>query len=149
MINVPHIRRTRPIMTVADYLLLHNLPASVEDVRGQWQRDTYHSTGAVLQVIPNRAYDTDVSRVDRLPAGARHLTDEEKVADGFVVGVQMALEGKTVEDWDTIKAVVHDGIDSDEVFEKKLNAAGAHVLHTWQGSCVPPSAHLRGRAARR
>lgn len=136
MINIPHIRRTRPIMTVADYLLLHDIPASAEDVRGQWQRNGYHTTGAVLHVIPNRDYDTDLSRVDRMPVGARLLSEEEKMVDPIAKAVRKALEGKTVAEWDDVKSAVHNGEDSDEELEKKLNAAGAYVLHTWQGSYV-------------
>jgi len=142
MLNIPHIRRTRPIMTVADYLLLHDIPASAEDVRGQWQRNGYHSTGAVLHVIPNRDYDTDLSRVDRMPIGARVPSEEEKLIDPFTKAVREALEGKTVAEWDEVKSALHDGQASDEDFEKKLSAAGAYVLHTWQGSCV---AHLLRR----
>lgn len=136
MLNIPHIRRSRPIMTVADYLLLHDIPASVEDIRGQWQRNGYHTTGAVLHVIPNRDYDTDLSRVDRMPAGARLLSEEEKALDPYAKAVRKVLEGKTVAEWDDVRGAVWDGQESDEDLEKKLNAAGAYILHTWQGSCV-------------
>jgi hypothetical protein len=70
MIDISLIRRHRPIVTVADYLLLPDLPISLEHPKGEWDRLGYHNTGATLHVFPNNDYDAAVLRVDALPVTA-------------------------------------------------------------------------------
>lgn len=133
MINIPVIRKTRPIMTVADYLLVHDIDPSVEDVRGQWQRNGYHTTGAQLHVIPNGEYDSTVARVDRLPTEL-HLPTEQEKRVGDAKRLRDVLEGKMYSDWDEMQAHFGGGNMPVDELTKKLNDIGGSVLHTWQGS---------------
>lgn len=121
-------------MTTADYLLLHDLPASLETAKGGWDRERYCPPGTSLHVIPNGDYDNGISRVDRMPAGWGGV-DASARSEGLGKRIREVMEGKAVEEWDTIKTAVGRG-ESDAELEKQLNKVGAYLLHTWQGSSV-------------
>jgi hypothetical protein len=120
-------------MTTADYLLLHDLPASLETAKGNWDRTAYHNADTSLHVIPNGDYDNGISRVDRMPAGAHEISSDVRHADGLGKRIREIMTGKATEEWDMIKKQVGRG-ESDEQLEKNLAKVGAYVLHTWQGS---------------
>lgn len=77
MLNLSHLRRTQSVITVADYLRLHNLPEDLELSTGQWDAAKYHQNPSVfdshgkppsLHVIENQWYDPlRLNRVDRIP----------------------------------------------------------------------------------
>lgn len=78
MFNLTHLRETHSVVTVSEYLRLHNIPDSVETGPGYWDTETYHhksSTGErepSLRVIQNDWYDPqDSVRVDRIPDDMR------------------------------------------------------------------------------
>jgi len=78
MFNITHLRETHSVVTVSDYLRLHNIPDSVETGPGHWDTEAYHhipSTGnhePSLRIIPNDWYDPgEIVRVDRIPADMR------------------------------------------------------------------------------
>ncbi|KAL7412006.1 hypothetical protein BDY24DRAFT_342213 [Mrakia frigida] len=134
MMDLALIQRTRPLMTTADYLLLHDLPASLETAKGNWDREAYHSSSDTgLHVIPNGNYDNGISRVDRMPAGWEAAVEEGNKGEGLGKKIREVLEGKTTEEWETVKNQVGRG-ESEEVLERELRKVGAYVLHTWQGS---------------
>lgn len=78
MFNITHLRRTHPVITVNEYLRLHNFSADTEWSNGAWLRSTYHQHANVfesdpqkkpsLHVIENWWFDPEgVNRVDELP----------------------------------------------------------------------------------
>lgn len=133
MMDLALIQRTRPLITTADYLLLHDLPASLETAKGNWHRTNYHNADTSLHVIPNGDYDNGISRVDRMPAGAHEIDAATRNGDGLGKRIREIMQGKTTEEWDEVKGKVGRG-ESDEELERKLREVGAYVLHTWQGS---------------
>lgn len=78
MFNLTHIRETHSVITVSEFLRLHNISSDVETGPGNWDTDAYHhisSTGRhepSLHVIENDWYDPgDIVRVDRIPDDMR------------------------------------------------------------------------------
>lgn len=133
MIDISLIRRTRPIMTVADYLLLQGLPADRETSKGFWDRTNYHKDSKPsLHVIPNGDYDAGISRVDKMPLDWHSVSETAKTT-GLGKKIREVMTENAVEDWNTIKGRVGSG-ETDVQLEKKLAAAGAYTLLTWQGS---------------
>ncbi|KAF8123741.1 hypothetical protein EV363DRAFT_1179181 [Boletus edulis] len=76
MLNLTHLRRSHPVITVAEYLRLHDLSPELELSNGQWDTQKFHQNPSVddtqgkppsLHVIENGWYDPqDLNRVDRL-----------------------------------------------------------------------------------
>ncbi|KIK18769.1 hypothetical protein PISMIDRAFT_683952, partial [Pisolithus microcarpus 441] len=77
MLNLTHLRRTHSVITVAEYLRLHDLPEDLELSTGEWNIARYHQNPSVfnrhgkppsLHVIENQWYDPPrLNRVDRIP----------------------------------------------------------------------------------
>lgn len=77
MFNLTHLRRSQPVITVAEYLRLHDLSPDLELSNGQWDTQKYHQNPSVydsqgkppsLYIIENGWYDPPyLNRVDRLP----------------------------------------------------------------------------------
>ncbi|KAL4065231.1 hypothetical protein J3A83DRAFT_4360512 [Scleroderma citrinum] len=77
MLNMTHLRRTQSVITVAEYLRLHNLTEDLELSTGQWDTEGYHHNPSVLDsrgkppslhVIENDWYDPPgLNRVDKIP----------------------------------------------------------------------------------
>lgn len=77
MLNLTHLRRSQPVITVAEYLRLHDLSPDLELGDGQWDTQNYHQNPSVndtqgnppsLHIIENWWYDPQgLNRVDRLP----------------------------------------------------------------------------------
>ncbi|KAH0830351.1 hypothetical protein J3R83DRAFT_1745 [Lanmaoa asiatica] len=77
MLNLTHLRRFQPVITVAEYLRLHDLSEDLELSNGQWDTKIYHQNPSVydtqgnspsLHTIENGWYDPqDLNRVDLLP----------------------------------------------------------------------------------
>ena len=77
MLNLTHLRRSQPVVTVAEYLRLHDLSPDIELSNGQWDTQKYHQNPSVydtqgnppsLHIIENGWYDPQgLNRVDRLP----------------------------------------------------------------------------------
>ncbi|KAG6379179.1 hypothetical protein JVT61DRAFT_11621 [Boletus reticuloceps] len=76
MLNLTHLRRSHPVITVAEYLRLHDLSPELELSNGQWDTQKFHQNPSVddtqgkppsLHVIENGWYDPqDLNRVDGL-----------------------------------------------------------------------------------
>jgi hypothetical protein len=82
MLNVTRLRDAHPVLTVAQYLRLHDLPSELESSDGSWLRDAYHTRAPALAVgsdvarppalfvVENQWYvkwDEEKVRVDRFP----------------------------------------------------------------------------------
>ncbi|KAI0029476.1 hypothetical protein K488DRAFT_56240 [Vararia minispora EC-137] len=66
MLNITRMRAAHPVILVADYLRLHDLPADFEAGNGEWDRVRYPAE--TLFVVENEAYDPrGTVRVDSLP----------------------------------------------------------------------------------
>lgn len=76
LLNLTDLRRAQPVITVAEYLRLHNLPEDLELSDGRWDTQKYHRNSSVfdpqgdppsLHTIENWWYDPlGLNRVDRL-----------------------------------------------------------------------------------
>lgn len=77
MLNLTHLRRTQSVITVAEYLRLHNISEDLETSTGQWDSERYHQNSSAfssqgkapsLHVIENHWYDPPgLNRVDNIP----------------------------------------------------------------------------------
>lgn len=77
MLNLTHLRRTQSVITVAEYLRLHNISEDLELSTGQWDYERYHQNPSVfdsqgktpsLHTIEGQWYDPPgLNRVDRIP----------------------------------------------------------------------------------
>lgn len=100
MLNMTLLRKTQPVITVSEFLRLHDLPESVEASDGHWDRLRYHvnpyifentSRTPSLHVIENGWYDPrEVNRVDMIPEDmkrrGRWSADGGDVSKGEVGG---------------------------------------------------------------
>jgi hypothetical protein len=77
MLNMTLLRQTQPVITVSEFLRLHNLSETTEASDGHWDRVGYHvnpyifentSRTPSLHVVEEKSYDPrEVNRVDMLP----------------------------------------------------------------------------------
>jgi hypothetical protein len=77
MLNLTHVRLKQPVITVSEYLRLHNIPEDAERSNGHWDRTRYHQNPSIydqtsrrptLSVIENWWYDPwEINRVDFIP----------------------------------------------------------------------------------
>ncbi|KAG1744265.1 hypothetical protein EDB19DRAFT_1632903 [Suillus lakei] len=163
MFNLTHLRETHAVITVSDYLRLHNISVDVETTNGRWDTDLYHrgvdifsDSGAEpsLYVIKNEWYDAGVVRVDQLPQTMRERGGWN-ITHGSVgswatkeeTPLSLALHdamtsGASVLDWDTALIVVGDenepiGVESssDGRIASILEENGWEVLYTYGGVC--------------
>jgi hypothetical protein len=77
MLNMTLLRSAQPVITVSEYLRLHNISEDVEESNGHWEKHKYHlkpnifdNTGRAptLHVIENAWYDPrDINRIDVIP----------------------------------------------------------------------------------
>lgn len=132
MIDITSFQRTRNVITTADFLLLHNLPSSLEPARGKFDPLVGHlpPTATYFQ-IPNSEYDGSVTRVDRMPTGHDVMTQNAKTT-GFGAKVRDAMGGSLTEDWEEMKKRLS-WTGEDRELEEKLAEVGAYPLWTWRG----------------
>lgn len=136
MLDLTHLRKTHPIVTVEEYLLLHNISPSVEWSTGHWHTVNYHKTDPLpsLHVIPNGEYDPKPEvRVDRLPPGEAKGNDTTETSDALY---------ERLGDQRTAMPIS----DAREVLKSRMNLTGVDdlapileehgwtVLHTFRGS---------------
>lgn len=137
MLDVSLLRRVHPIMTIADYLLLHDLPADLENKRGDWDRTGYHPGGSsTLYVIGNANYDNDIVRVDRMPESFPNI-EWSALDTGLGKMIRDGLDWTDrIRNWDEVVRAARDtGLDIPEaLLEGELARVGVYPLRTWQGS---------------
>ncbi|QRW05104.1 O-FucT domain protein [Ceratobasidium sp. AG-Ba] len=135
MLDLTHIRKTHSVVTVEEYLLLHNLPTTIEWSTGHWHPVNYHKTEppVSLYTISNSEYDPKPSvRVDRLPPGGNRGDETSQLSQLLFehLGNQSA-----VMPMEAAKEVVSAHLNLTEVnVESVLEKNGWAVLHTFRGS---------------
>ncbi|KAF9234040.1 hypothetical protein BU15DRAFT_90142 [Melanogaster broomeanus] len=135
MLNITHLRRFQPVITVADYLRLHDLPPDLELSTGQWDTQNYHQNPNVfdthgtppsLHTIENWWYDPQgLNRVDVIPEEMKQrgnwnleLGDKARDENGgwpspsktaAYVALERALSGRQyVLGWDDARRILLD-----------------------------------------
>lgn len=163
MLNMTLLRSTQPVITVSEYLRLHNLPEDAEASNGHWDRTGYHRNpnkygkAPSLYVIQNGWYDPSaITRVD-------FITDEMKSRGGWIsegsegkgtwpknavetaanraLTSAMSDNGARVLEWDRARQILQEQgygseANTDTKMEVILNKNGWEVLHTYQGAYV-------------
>jgi hypothetical protein len=132
MFDISSLQVDRNIITTSDFLSLLGLDLLLETARGNFSplvgflpsTVTYHK-------IPNANYDSDATRVDKMPSSARSVSSEAKTT-GFGRKVRDAIGDSLVEDWEEIRKRLG-WTGEDPEFEEKLAAVGAYPLWTWRG----------------
>lgn len=137
MLDLPHLRTYTSVITVSEYLQLHDLSPDVEWSNGAWHREVYHSgtPKPSFGVIPNGEYDpSGIVRVDRMPP-ARHDLIEDRPWHApllAVMGTRNAIpigEARTVVQRSGFKVSKEEG-----EFEEELERNGWAILHTFAGA---------------
>ncbi|KAG1735593.1 uncharacterized protein EDB91DRAFT_1056235 [Suillus paluster] len=160
MFNLTHLRERHAVITVSDYLRLHNISVDVETTNGQWDTDLYHrgvdifSDSPVepsLYAIKNEWYDAgNVVRVDQLPHSMRERggwnITHEQVGSAITEETPLSLalhdamtSGTSVLDWETTLRVVGDDNEVESSsgggIARILAENGWEVLYTYGGAC--------------
>ncbi|KIJ63298.1 hypothetical protein HYDPIDRAFT_29556 [Hydnomerulius pinastri MD-312] len=164
MLNMTHLRRSQPVITVAEYLRLHNLPEDLELSTGQWDKEKYHQSPSAfnlhgkppsIHVVENWWYDPQgLNRVDSIPEEMKargwdtRLGDRGKDENGGWKSLtktkayhvlEAALSGRQyVLGWDQARQILQSngigGVTSDEGLTQVLNDNGWEVLYTFDGA---------------
>lgn len=164
MFNLTHIRETHSVVTVSEFLRLHNISADVETGRGDWDTEAYHhisSTGErkpSLRVIENDWYDPgEIVRVDRIPDDMRerggwtpeggdssraHIGTWNTTSDTSLYHALMdhvPSQSWPVLSWKDVRMIVEDGEritsqSSDEEVQDVLKENGFEALYTYDGA---------------
>ncbi|KAF8328121.1 uncharacterized protein EI90DRAFT_2926732 [Cantharellus anzutake] len=136
MLDLDHLRKDYSVITVSEYLKLHNMDPDKEWSNGAWQREAYHDTfpKPSLAVIPNNEYDpSGVIRVDKLQPAPEQA--ETTIITTSLMNVldknsfSMRLD-------DAEKALVKNGLKSwtsEKELEELLEKEGWAILHTFAG----------------
>jgi len=121
MMNFTRLREVHPIITVEQYLRMHNLPPELEASNGAWNREAYHTQASVfaedqskrptLFSIQNMWYDPwTISRVDYIPEAMKARGkwspeggDHQNGAHGFWPETEMS----------SISQYLHQGLGQD------------------------------------
>jgi hypothetical protein len=166
MLNMTLLRNIHPVITVSEYLQLHNLSADVEESNGRWERNKYHINPYIfddthqtpsLHVIENAWYDSwSINRIDKIPEdmkkrggwnaeGGDPLKGEkgqwgDTPITSLYVTLQNALPTRPkVLEWDRTCQILRENgrtAESDDDVERILNENGWEVLYTYQGALV-------------
>jgi hypothetical protein len=164
MLNMTLLRRTQPVITVSEYLRLHNISEETETSNAHWDWHRYHLnpnifTGRIpsLHVIENLWYDPwSMNRVDVIPEDMKKRGGWSYEAGDALRGenggwmntsktsVYLALEAALpdrprVLAWHRAHEVLQEGghiweAQTDERMEKFLNENGWEVLYTYNGA---------------
>jgi hypothetical protein len=89
MMDLPHLRAQHPVITVSEYLRLHEQDQEAESSRGSWERELYHSHPNVFEsnktkapslfVIENQWFEpSDFNRVDHIPQAMKERGNWER-----------------------------------------------------------------------
>jgi hypothetical protein len=158
MLNMTLLRNRHPVITVSDFLRLHNISEDVERSNGHWGRETYHTNPNVfdtsghtpsLHVIQEHLYDPEgVNRVDMIPedmkmrgewtfAGGQPLDGENMEWNETMWTFAHEPHEASVLDWNQVRQILQKrgyiGLDTDEKLEWFLTKNGWEVLYTYEG----------------
>lgn len=148
MLDLPHLRKTWPVILVREYLELHGMDPNKEWSNGAWHRTDYLADKAdgskyTLFNVKNNLYDPDnVVRVDRKEPFIKKGIKEE--ADSGSIGLKLysmmtSKNSKNVIDFEDARSAVEGSMknrNDDKELEKLLEDNGWVVLHTYAGACV-------------
>ncbi|KAH7882455.1 hypothetical protein F5I97DRAFT_1817012 [Phlebopus sp. FC_14] len=163
MFNLTHLQQSHSVITVSDYLRLHNISSDVETSAGPWDIGIYHLRDASgspqpsLHVIQNSWYDPDdIIRVDRISADMRRRGgwrseggdssrgqvgswDDTSDSEIYHALMDVLPGGKPLLSWGDVRRVVEDGESitpesSDEAVGDVLRENGFEVLYTYEGA---------------
>lgn len=157
MLNLTLLRATQPVITIAEYLQLHNIPLDAEAWDGKWDPSAYHlNRGKFTDKIPsvhvlkNSDYDPlKVNRVDSIPfpmkqrgawvRGSGEWPKNIKKSKVYIALEAALPEKPYVLSWELARAILehmdhHQEIESDQSMEVFLNENGWEVLYTYNGA---------------
>lgn len=163
MLNLTHLRRFQPVITVAEYLRLHDLSPDLEVSDGQWDMQKYHQNPSVydthppnLRIIDNSWYDPQgLNRVDVLPEEMKLRGQWDSLlgdpgmdqtggwpnpikTNAYTVLERSLVGRQHVLNFDTARQLLQSsgvrGLDSDEKFIQFLRDNGWEVLYTFDGA---------------
>lgn len=137
MIDIPHLRKTHPVILVSEYLRLQNLPINYEWANGAWQKSVYHSgtSSPTLHAIQQNQYDDGIVRVDsyNLQGKEQPLTSEGKRMDTLLLQALLRTKKTTLTMGQVRAALSITEPIRDGQIEDALGQAGWVLLHTWAG----------------
>ncbi|KAF8575349.1 hypothetical protein K439DRAFT_1370155 [Ramaria rubella] len=139
MLDIPHLRKSHPVILASEFFELHGLDPSLESFAGDWNRGYYEPnlTFPSIHVIPNGEYDPSyVIRVDTLQ-GLPPPTPEEMVDPHVDQLLKNAMgEGTTVE-WDVAVETLRTGdweLTTEADIERVINTGGWVPVYTFLGA---------------
>lgn len=135
MLDLRHLRKYTPAVTIAEYLNLHGLDPSLEQANGAWHRDIYHSSSPPpsLSVIRNHEYDPHgIVRVDKLLPAPNQISTNSPVYNKLMEIKGDNLAAKLIDVIGPLKKVAT--WKTDEELETLIEDNGFVVLHTFAGA---------------
>ncbi|CAE6424929.1 unnamed protein product [Rhizoctonia solani] len=134
MLDMNHLRKAHPVITVAEYLQLNGMSPSIEWSNGAWHREMYQNDGKVsIHEIPNNEYDPEPTvRVEMLPS---HPPGDEDSVFSKMLFVALG-DKRTVMDLNEAAGILrgHAEFSGDDQLESFLRDNGWEVLHTYRGT---------------
>lgn len=155
MLDLNQLQKLVPVITVKEYLLLHDLDPSLEVHDGYWVTERYQGPKTDTFTIPNDSLSPfephGIVRVDRLPAKpnpyvpipltkARHVYNTlwAHLSDDTVIAPSDALEVLK-----SLDVQLPGGPNSDdEKLVEIMNTYGFGALYTYHTRCVHRSAQF-------
>lgn len=136
MLDLDHLRKDYSVITVGEYLKLHNIDPSLEWSNGAWHREAYHNASPKpsYAAIPNHEYDPfGVIRVDRVPPSPKELENtimtpvlmkklDPKTFIMKLDDAKQTLEMNGLNNW-----------ESEKELEEMVEKEGWVILHTFAG----------------
>ncbi|KIO28545.1 hypothetical protein M407DRAFT_242976, partial [Tulasnella calospora MUT 4182] len=147
MLDIPHLRKTWPVILVREYLELHSMDPNKEWSNGAWHRTDYlaekpdGSGKYTLFNVKNNAYDPEnVVRVDRLEPLLQKGIKED--ADTSSIGLKLysmmtSKNSKNVIDFEDARSAIGDSMKDqhdDNELQQLVEANGWVVVHTYAGA---------------
>ncbi|KAG9045288.1 hypothetical protein FS837_006553 [Tulasnella sp. UAMH 9824] len=146
MLDLPHLRKTWPVILVREYLELHGMDPNKEWSNGAWHRTDYladkpDGSKYTLFNVKNNLYDPDnVVRVDRKEPFIQKGIKED--ADSGSIGLKLysmmtSKNSKNVIDFEDARSAVEGSMknrNDDKELQQLLEENGWVVLHTYAGA---------------
>ncbi|KIY68498.1 hypothetical protein CYLTODRAFT_421532 [Cylindrobasidium torrendii FP15055 ss-10] len=137
MLNITHLRTRHPVITVAEFLELHNQSTDLEHTDGYWGRYDYNSrpnrftgkTPSYTVLEPDDYQRERKVRVDRIPQDwlDQHTGNLHATANATLW--ERLDEDKGFMDWDRVEEAL--GSKDVAELEERLERARWHTLHTY------------------
>lgn len=142
MLDLDTLRNHVPVVTVAQYLQLHELSETLETGDGHWDSHAYNSTSipSSLAIIPNYEYDKNLNRtarVDKLPERQiqpPHAESREWEIYGDLVGLltpQGTINAEAARRF--LNTTCGEDWQSDSEMVKIVSKYGFAVVYTYDG----------------